>query len=69
MIDILPIDFVSGEPVEREGAPTNRFRRQIVYFMNAGVTVRRSSGSILVIDNYEITAISDGKKRFEPVSD
>jgi hypothetical protein len=67
VIDVVPTDFVSGEPVEREGSPTNRFRGQVVYFTNADVTVRRSSGAILVIDNYEISAMSDGKKRFEPV--
>jgi hypothetical protein len=67
VIDVVPIDFVSGEPVEREGTPTNRFRGQVVYFTNADVTVRRLSGAILVIDSYEIIAMSDGKKRFEPV--
>ncbi len=67
VIDLVPIDFVSGEPVEREGTPTNRFRGQVVYFTNSDVTVRRPSGAILVIDNYEIIAMSDGKKRFEPV--
>jgi hypothetical protein len=67
VIDVVPIDFVSGEPVEREGTLTNRFRGQVVYFTNADVTVRRSSGAILVIDNYEITAMSAGNKRFEPV--
>jgi hypothetical protein len=67
VIDAVPIDFVSGEPVEREGTPTNRFNGQVVYFTNADVTVRRPSGAILVIDNYEIAAMSDGKKRFEPV--
>ena len=65
VIDVVPIDFVSGELVEREGAPTNRFRGQVVYFTNADVTVRRSSGAILVIDNYEIAAMSDGERRFE----
>jgi len=67
VIDVVPIDFVSGEPVEREGTPTNRFRGQVIYFTNADVTVRRPSGAILVIDNYEIIAMSDGKERFEPV--
>ncbi len=67
VIDFVPFDFVSGEPVEREGTPTDRFRGQVVYFTNVDVTVRRSSGAILVIDNYEIAAMSDGKKRFEPV--
>ena len=66
---VVPIDFVSGEPVEREGTPTHRFRGQVVYFTNADVTERRSSSAILVIDNYEIAAMSDGKKRFEPVWD
>ena len=67
VIDVVPIDFVSGEPVEREGTPTDRFRGQVVYFTNADVTMRRSSGAILVIDNYEIAVMSNGKKRFEPV--
>jgi len=67
VIDVVPIDFVSGEPVEREGTTTNRFRGQVIYFTNADVTVRRSSGAILVIDNYEIAALSDAHKRFEPV--
>ena len=67
VIDVVPIDFVSGEPVQREGTSTNRFGGQVVYFTNADVTVRRPSGAILVIDNYEIAAMSDGKKRFEPV--
>ncbi len=67
VIDVVPIDFVSGEPVEREGTAKRRFRGQVVYFTNADVTVRRSSSAILVIDNYEIAAMSDGKKRFEPV--
>lgn len=67
VIDVVPIDFVSGEPVEREGSPTNRFRGQVVYFKNADVTVRRPPGAIPVIDSYEIAAMSDGKKRFEPL--
>ncbi len=31
------------------------------------MTIRRPSGAILVIDNYEIVALSDRKTRFEPV--
>src|SRR5260370_42603864 len=65
IIDVVPIDFVSGEPVEREGIPTDRLRGQVVYFTNADVTVRRPSGAILVIDNYEIISMSDAKRRFE----
>ena len=65
-IALAPIDFVSGEPVEREGTPTKTFRGQLIYFTNADLTIRRPSGAILVIDRYEVVAISDGKTRFEP---
>lgn len=65
-IALTPIDFVSGEQVEREGTPTKTFRGQLIYFTNADVTIRRPSGAILVIDRYEVVAISDGKTRFEP---
>jgi hypothetical protein len=38
----------------------------LIYFTSADVTVRRRSGAIVVIDSYEIVAISDGKILFEP---
>src|SRR6266852_3167949 len=66
VIDLVPIDFVSGEPVEREEKPTKRLRGQLIYFTNADLTIRRPSGAILMIDRYEVVAISDGKTRFEP---
>jgi hypothetical protein len=66
VIDVAPIDFVSGEPVEREGKQTKKFRGQLIYSTNDDVTVRRPSGTILVIDRYEVVAISDGQARFEP---
>ena len=66
VIELVPIDFVSGEPVEREGKPTKRLRGQLIYITNADLTIRRPSGAILVIDRYEVVAISDGKTRFEP---
>jgi hypothetical protein len=65
-IDLVPIDFVSGEPVEREGKPTKKIRGQLIYFTNADLTIRRPSGAILVIDRYEVVAISDSKTRFAP---
>ena len=65
-IDLVPIDFVSGEPVKREGKPTKKIRGQLIYFTNADLTIRRSSGAILVIDRYEVVVISDGKTRFVP---
>ncbi len=66
VIDVAPIDFVSGEPVERQGTPTRKFHGQLIYFTNADVTIRRPSGAILVVDRYEVVAISDGKTRFQP---
>lgn len=66
VIDVVPIDFVGGEPVEREGKPTKEFRGQLIYISNTDLTMRRASGAILVIDRYEVVAISDGKTRFEP---
>ena len=59
VIDVVPIDFESGELVEREGKPTKRLRGQIIYLTNADVTLRRLSGGILVIDRYEVFSISD----------
>ncbi len=66
VIDTVPIDFVSGEPVEREGKPRTTFRGQLIYLTNADLTLRRPSGAILVVDRYEVIAVSDGKTRFEP---
>jgi hypothetical protein len=66
VIDLVPIGFVSGEPVERDGKPTKRLRGQLIYFTNADLTIRRPSETILVIDRYEVSSISDGKTRFEP---
>ncbi len=65
-IDVVPIDFIGGESVEREGKPRKRFQGQLIYFTSADVTFRRPSGAILVVDNYEIVAVSDRKTRFEP---
>ena len=66
VIDVVPMDFVSGEPVEHAGKQTKRFRGQLIYSTSADLTIRRPSGAILVIDRYEVAAISDGKTRFEP---
>jgi len=66
VIDAVPIDSVSGEPIEREGRPTTTFQGRLIYFTNSDLTMRRPSGAILVIDRYEVIAVSDGKTRFEP---
>ena len=66
VIDTVPIDFVSGEPVEREGKPATTLRGQLIYFTNADLTIRRPSAAILVIDRYEVMSVSDGKTRLEP---
>ncbi len=66
VIDVASFDLVGGEPVGRKGKPTQIFRGQLIYFINDDVTIRRPSGAVLVVDNYEIVAISDGKTRLEP---
>ncbi|MBI3662781.1 MAG: hypothetical protein HY234_07000 [Acidobacteria bacterium] len=69
VIDAVPIDFIRGEPVEGTAAQgTRTFRGRLIFYTNADVTIRRPSGAILFIDNYEIAAISDGKTHFEPLS-
>jgi len=66
-IDVVPIDFLRGEPTGREGPARLKFRGQLIYHTGADVTIRRPSGAILVIDIYEIAALSDGKTRLEPL--
>jgi len=66
VIDAVPIDFLRDEVSERPGQPTQKFSGQLIFFTKDDVTIRRPSGAILVIDNYEITAISNGKTRFKP---
>ena len=65
VIDVVPVDSLRDEPPEREGQPTQRFRGRLIFFTKDDVTVRRPPGAILVIDSYEIAAISDGKTRLE----
>lgn len=66
VIDVIPVDFLRDEVPEREGQPTQKFSGQLIFFTKDDVTIRRPPGAMLVIDNYEIAAISDGKTRFEP---
>jgi len=65
VIDAVPVDFLRDEVPERQGQPTQKFSGQLIFFTKDDVTIRPPSGAILVIDNYEIAAISDGKARFE----
>ncbi|MFQ5777258.1 MAG: hypothetical protein ACE5IP_04560 [Terriglobia bacterium] len=66
IIDVAPVDLLRDEPVERAGRPVTKFRAQVIYLTRADVTVRRPSGALLVIDNYEIAALADRKTRFQP---
>lgn len=66
VIDVVPIDFLRGEPVEQAGEPTTKFRGRLIFYTAADVTIRRPSSAILVIDLYEIAALADGKTRVEP---
>jgi hypothetical protein len=66
VIDVVPVDFITGEPVERLGEPRQAFSGQLVYFTGADATFRRPRGAILVVDTYELESISDGRTRVEP---
>jgi len=66
VIDMVPIDFLRGEPVQSTGEGTRRFRGRLIHATGADITIRRPWGGILVIDRGEITALSDGKRRIEP---
>ena len=68
VIDVTPVDFLRDEAPERESKPAQQFRGRLLFFTRVDVTIRRPSGAILVIDNYEIVAISDTRTRFEPAS-
>ena len=65
VIDAVSVDFLRDEAPERPGEPTQKFRGRLIFFTKDDVTIRRPSGAILVIDNYEIAAIADSKTRLE----
>jgi hypothetical protein len=58
VIDVVPIDFVGEEPVEREGKLTSRFRRQLIYFTKDDVTIRRPSGRVFPSERETISYVS-----------
>jgi hypothetical protein len=66
VIDAVPIDFLRGEPVERAGQTGREFQGRRLYFTSPDVTIRRPSRALLVVDNYEIAALSDSHSRLEP---
>ncbi|MBI3405272.1 MAG: hypothetical protein HY046_07410 [Acidobacteria bacterium] len=72
IIDAAPIDFIRGEIISQPtsgralGQEASRFSGHLIFFTKDDITVRRPSGAILVIDNYEIAALGDGRSRIEP---
>jgi hypothetical protein len=68
VIDVVPIDFLRGEPVEQAGEPTSKFRGRLIFYTTADITIRRPSGAVLVIDLYEIAALYDTRTRIQPVA-
>ena len=59
-----PLTLLEESRWRKKGSPMDRFDGQLIYFTEDDVTVRRPSGAILAIDNYEIVALTDGKTRF-----
>jgi len=66
VIEIVPVDFSSGEPAGREGQQKKKFRAQLVYVTGDDATLRRPAGALLVIDTYELESLSDGTTRVLP---
>lgn len=58
------ISFGMKHPNARAN-PRRNSAGHLIFFTKDDVTIRRPSGAILVIDNYEIAAISDSKTRLE----
>lgn len=65
-IDIVPVDFITGEPVAHAGQPRRTFRAQLVYFTPDDATLRRPKGALLVVDTYELESLSDGRTTVQP---
>jgi hypothetical protein len=66
VIDIVPVDYLSGEPSSREGIPQQRFQGKLVFFTKDDATLRRPAGALLIIDTYEVESLTDGKTRVVP---
>lgn len=66
VIEMIPVDFSTGEPVTRRGAPRKSFKAKLIFVTEDDVTLRRASGALLVIDTYELASLSDGRTRVVP---
>ena len=74
-IDVVPIDFISGELIpgvaqkssSRAGKVSTKFTGRLIFATHEDITIRRPSGAILVIDNYEVASLSDGRTLFQPL--
>lgn len=65
-VDITPIDFAAGEPVDAKRGPQKKFKAKVIFFTKDDATLRRPSGAVLVLDTYELEWLSDGKTRVVP---
>ena len=65
-VDITPIDFAVGEPVEKKSVPRKKFKAKLIFFTRDDATLRRPSGAVLVIDTYELESLADRKTRVVP---
>lgn len=63
VIEMIPVDFTTGEPVIRRGAPRKSFKAKLIFFTEDDLILRRASGALLVIDTYELASLSDRRTR------
>lgn len=66
VIDVVPVDFITGESIERLGQEKKKFTGKLIYFTADDAIVRRPSGALLVIDTYEIELLAAGGTRVIP---
>lgn len=66
VVEMIPVDFTTGEPVMRKGAPRKSFTAKLIHFTDDDLTLRRASGALVVIDTYELQSITDRKLQVEP---
>lgn len=66
VIGAVPIDLETGDPVDESGKARTRFQAEVVYHTAADLTLHLPRGALVVVDTYELAAISDGHTRIEP---
>jgi hypothetical protein len=66
VIDINPVNFITGEPVEQLGKAQKKFSGKLIHFTADDAILRRPSGALLVVDTYEMESLTAAGARVIP---